>query len=403
MKIIYRFILLFFVFLFLKICLTFWSPNVLHPWRQGRERSSGGLVLEMRCDASWEKLVGPGSHLWTRKSRGDGQLLPVSDPSNLVEAAYGCTFELWLHSLLIRTPSSMLLGVCPASAKAGKTWELFRGLLSFWSGRQSFWQEVGGKRERVAPRRSWFDPAFDPRTFDPATVMVKVATSVHMCIVKSQRSFERWRAWHPGAEETSLWVCRLSRSDFGGDSFTGGGALVPMTPHWWGLCHGAPPLLCEWDSLITFVVVQLLNHFWLSVTPWPAPRHASLSFTISLSFIKPTSIELGMPSNHFILCCPLLLLPSVFLSIRVFYSESDLWIRWPKYWSFSYSISPSNEYSRLISFKIDWFELLSVQGTLQSLLHHQSSKVSEKRIFKGHTPVSSAVGMYVWHWPLLTD
>ena len=138
---------------------------------------------------------------------GMGSCCPVSDPSNLVEAAYGFTCELWLHSLLIRTPSSMLLGVCPASAKAGKTWELFKGLLSFWSGRQSFWQEVGGKRERVAPRMSWFDPAFDPHTFDPATVMVKVASSAHICIVKSQRSFERWRAWQPGAEETGVCEC----------------------------------------------------------------------------------------------------------------------------------------------------------------------------------------------------
>ena len=161
MKIMYGFVL-FFVYLFLRICLTFWSLNVLHPWRQGRERPSGGLGLDLRWDASWEKLVGPGSHLWTRKSCGEGQLLPChSDPGNLVEAAYGLTCELWLHSLLVRIPyagSSMPLGVRPASAKAGKTWERFRELSrelsSFWSGRQSFWQEVGGKREWVAPRLS---------------------------------------------------------------------------------------------------------------------------------------------------------------------------------------------------------------------------------------------------------
>ena len=88
------------------------------------------------------------------------------------------------------------------------------------------------------------------------------------------------------------------------------------------------------------------------------------------------SVESVMPSNHFILCCPLLLLPSIFPSIRVFSNELALWIRWPKYWSFSFNISPSNEYSGLISFRMDWFDLLTVQGTLKSLLQHHSSKVS---------------------------
>ena len=97
---------------------------------------------------------------------------------------------------------------------------------------------------------------------------------------------------------------------------------------------------------------------------------------ISWSLLKLMSIESVMPSNHLILCCPLLLLPSIFPSIRVFSDESVLRIRWPKYWSFSFSISPSNEYSGLISFKIDWFEPLAVQGTLKSLLQHHSSKVS---------------------------
>ena len=95
---------------------------------------------------------------------------------------------------------------------------------------------------------------------------------------------------------------------------------------------------------------------------------ASLSFTISLSLLKLVSIESVMPSNHLTLCCPLLLLPSIFPSIRVFSSESALHIRWPKYWSFSFSISPSNEYLGLISFRIDWFDLLAVQGTLKGLL-----------------------------------
>ena len=106
---------------------------------------------------------------------------------------------------------------------------------------------------------------------------------------------------------------------------------------------------------------------------------ASLSFTISWSLFKLLSFELGIPSNHLILCCPFLLLLSVFPSIRFFSSESALHIRWPKYWSFSLSISPSNEYSRLISFRIDWFDLFAVQGTLKSLLQHHSLKASVLR------------------------
>ena len=110
------------------------------------------------------------------------------------------------------------------------------------------------------------------------------------------------------------------------------------------------------------------------MTLWTAARQASLSFIISWRVLKPMSIELVMPSNHLILCCPLLP-PSVFVSIRVFSNESVLHIRWPKYWSFSFSISPSNEYSGLISFRIDWCDL-AVQGTLKSLLQHYSSKAS---------------------------
>ena len=111
-------------------------------------------------------------------------------------------------------------------------------------------------------------------------------------------------------------------------------------------------------------------------TPWTAAHQASLSFTISWSLLKLMSIESVMPSNNFILCCPLLLLPSIFPSIRVFANESILHIRWPKYWSFGLSISPSNGYLELISFRIDWFDLLAVQGTLKSLLQHHSSKAS---------------------------
>ena len=113
-----------------------------------------------------------------------------------------------------------------------------------------------------------------------------------------------------------------------------------------------------------------------SVNPWTAVRQASLSITNSQSLLKLMSIESVMPSNHLILCHPLLLLPSIFPSIRVFSNESALRIRWPKYWSFSFSISPSKEYSGLISFRIDWFHLLTVQGTLKSLLQYHSSKAS---------------------------
>ena len=122
--------------------------------------------------------------------------------------------------------------------------------------------------------------------------------------------------------------------------------------------------------------VQLLSHVHLFVTPWTAARQASLSFTISRSLLTLMSTVSVMPSNHLILCRPLLLLPSVFLSSRVFSSQSALPIRWPKDWSFSFSISPSNEYSALISFRIDWFSLLAVQGTLNSLLQLHSSETS---------------------------
>ena len=122
--------------------------------------------------------------------------------------------------------------------------------------------------------------------------------------------------------------------------------------------------------------VQLLSCIRLFVTPWIVARQATLSIANSQSLLKLISIELVMPSNHLILCRPLLLLPSIFPSIRVLSNESVLHIRWPKYWSFSFSISPSNEHSGLISFRMDWLDLLAVQGTLKSLLQHHSSKTS---------------------------
>ena len=125
-----------------------------------------------------------------------------------------------------------------------------------------------------------------------------------------------------------------------------------------------------------FSSVQLLSHIQLFVTQWTAARQASLSITNSWSLLKLKSIESVMPSNHLILCRSLLLPPSIFPRIRVFSNETVLRIRWPTYWSFSFSISPSNEYSGLISFRMDWLDLLAVQGTPNSLLQHHSSKAS---------------------------
>ena len=121
---------------------------------------------------------------------------------------------------------------------------------------------------------------------------------------------------------------------------------------------------------------QSLSHVRLFATLWTATCQASLSINNSQSLLKLMSIESVMPSTHLILCRPLLLSPSIFCSITVFSNESVLHIRWPKYWSFSFSIRPSNDYSGLISFRMDWLDLLAVQGTLKSLLEHQSSKAS---------------------------
>ena len=137
----------------------------------------------------------------------------------------------------------------------------------------------------------------------------------------------------------------------------------------------APNFVCLLSQLC-FSSVQSLSHVWLFATPWTTARQASLSITNSWSLLKLMSIVSMMPSNHLTLCRPLLLLPSIFSSIRVFSDESVLCIRWPKYWSFSFSISPSNEYLGLISFRMDWLDLLAVQGTLRSLLQHHSSKAS---------------------------
>ena len=137
--------------------------------------------------------------------------------------------------------------------------------------------------------------------------------------------------------------------------------------------------LCHLSHESSCFMVQLSSVAQLCQTlcdPWTAVHQASLSITNSQSLVKIMSIESVMPSNHLILCHPLLLLPSIIASIRVFSTQSVLHIRWPKYWSFSFSINPSNEYSGLISFRRDWVDLLAVQGTLKSLLQHHSSKAS---------------------------
>ena len=129
-------------------------------------------------------------------------------------------------------------------------------------------------------------------------------------------------------------------------------------------------------NFFQFSAVQSLSHVQLFETPWTAAHQASLSITNSQSLLKLMSIELVMPSNHLILCRPLRRLPSIFPSLRVFSNESVLHIKWPKHWSFSFSISPSSEFSGRISFRINWLDLLAVQGTLKSLLQYHSSKAS---------------------------
>ena len=156
---------------------------------------------------------------------------------------------------------------------------------------------------------------------------------------------------------------------------------VSGAQHLWikGSCH----FCFDYSSIVslsykTYVSqsVQSLSRVWLFATPWTAACQASLSITNSRSLVKLTSIVSVMPSNHLMLCRPLLLLPSIFPSIRVFSNDSALSIRWPKYWSFGFNISPSNEFSGLISFRMDWLDLLAVQGTLKSLLQHHSAKAS---------------------------
>ena len=146
--------------------------------------------------------------------------------------------------------------------------------------------------------------------------------------------------------------------------------------------------------LSLFSSVQSLSRVQLFVTPWTATRQASLSINNSWSPPKPMSIESVMPSNHLIFCCPFLLLPLIFHSIGVFSNESVLHIRWPKYWSFSFNISPSNEHPGLISFRMDWFDVLAVQGTLKSLLQHHSSSINSSVLSFLYSPTLTSIHDY---------
>ena len=156
----------------------------------------------------------------------------------------------------------------------------------------------------------------------------------------------------------------------------------------------------EPTEITQFSSVQSLRCVRLFAIPWTAAHQASLSITNCRSLLKLMSIDLVMPSDHLILCHPLLLLPSIFPSIRVFSNEPVLHIRWPKDWSFSFSISPSNEYSGLISFRTDWFDILAVQGTLKSLLQHHSSKASilQRSAFLSHPYTTTGKIIALTRW-----
>ena len=174
--------------------------------------------------------------------------------------------------------------------------------------------------------------------------------------------------------------------------------LLHFSPLYWkGHLLGVLVLegLAGLHRTVQFSSVQLLSRVWLFVTPWTAARQASLAITNSRSSLRLTSIELVMPSSHLILCRPLLLLPPIPPIIKVFSNESTLQMRWPKYWSFSFSIIPSKEIPGLISFSMDWLDLLAVQGTLKSLLQHHSSKASIL-----WPQLSSQSNSHIHTWPL---
>ena len=171
--------------------------------------------------------------------------------------------------------------------------------------------------------------------------------------------------------------------------------IVPQFPHWYNAGYYNTHLRIVRIKSVQFSSVQLLSRVRLFVTPWIAARQASLFITISRSSLRLTSIESVMPSSHLILGRPFLLLPPILPSIRVFSNESTLLMRWPKYWSFSFSIIPSKEHPGLTSFRMDWLDLLAVQGTLKSLLQHHSSK---HQCFGPQ--LSSQSNSHIHTWPL---
>ena len=167
----------------------------------------------------------------------------------------------------------------------------------------------------------------------------------------------------------------------------------------WGLKSAVEKnqVICsDWgDYMVSwFSSVQSLSRIWLFVTPWITACQASLSIMKSQGSLKLISIESMMPSSHLILCHPLLLLPSIFPSIKVFSSESTLLMTWPKYWSFSFNISPFNEHPGLISFRMDWLDLLAVQGTLKSLLQHQFKSINSSALSFLYSPTLTSIGDY---------
>ena len=187
---------------------------------------------------------------------------------------------------------------------------------------------------------------------------MNIYRTIAVCQVLGEKSFA-WVIWN----HSQLQKRKLRHREIGPASCS----LLYVKVRFWALAALTP---------VQFSSVQSLSHLWLFATPWIAACQASLSITNSQSPPKPMSIVSVLPSNHLIFGRPLLLWPSIFPSIRVFSNESALRIRWPKYWSFSLSISPSNEHPGLISFRMDWLDLLAVQGILKSLIQHHSSKAS---------------------------
>ena len=158
--------------------------------------------------------------------------------------------------------------------------------------------------------------------------------------------------------------------------------------------HALPCLIHSWLYSVQLISVQSLSHVRLFATPWTTVLQASLSVTNTWSLLKLMSIESVMPSSHLILCCPLLFLPSIFPSTKVFFNELALRIRWPKHWSFSLTLSPFNEYSGLNSFRIDWLELLAVQGILKSLLQHYNSSINSSALSHLYSPTLTSIHAY---------